>query len=65
MVTVVIPPTATSVPCPNCGLVIHNLAPLGIRHQVGCKCGAKVIVERRKADQMIRRRQAPGRQRVG
>lgn len=50
MAHVVIPAKANSVPCPNCGLVIHNLAKFGVRHQVDCACGTKVIVERRRTN---------------
>ncbi len=49
MHTVVIPANAYKVPCPNCGQVLLNLQPLGVRRQVGCKCGARVVVERRAA----------------
>lgn len=44
---IVIPRGANAVPCPRCGLVLHNLKTLGIGYQVGCACGAKVIVDRR------------------
>ena len=53
MVTVVIPTDATEVQCPSCGVVLHNLAPLGVRHQVDCQCGADVVVERREADSTV------------
>ena len=50
MPTVVIPRLATTVPCPNCGRVLRNLAMLGIKRQVPCLCGATVTVERRRLD---------------
>ena len=53
MPTVIIPKKAVSVSCPLCGSKIDNLAKLGVRHQVDCRCGAKVIVERREADSTV------------
>jgi DNA-directed RNA polymerase subunit RPC12/RpoP len=53
MPTVIIPKSADSVACPACGAQLDNLAKLGVRHQVDCRCGAKVIVERREADATV------------
>lgn len=53
MPTVIIPKTADSVACPACGSKLDNLAKLGVRHQVDCRCGAKVIVERRHANSTV------------
>jgi len=53
MRTVIIPKTADSVPCPACGAKLDNLAKLGVKHQVDCRCGAKVIVERRESDSTV------------
>ena len=53
MPTVIIPKTADSVACPACGAKLDNLAKLGVKHQVDCRCGANVIVERREADSTV------------
>ncbi len=53
MPTIIIPKNADSVPCPACGAKLDNLAKLGIRHQVDCRCGAKVVVERREGDATV------------
>ena len=53
MRTVVIPIDAHAVRCPQCGLILHNLRKLGIRHQVGCKCGTEVVVERRRSERKL------------
>ena len=53
MPTVIIPKNSNSVSCPSCGAKLDNLAKLGVRHQVDCRCGAKVIVERRQADATV------------
>jgi DNA-directed RNA polymerase subunit RPC12/RpoP len=53
MPNVIIPKNANSVACPSCGAKLTNLAKLGVRHQVDCRCGAKVIVERRQASSTV------------
>jgi DNA-directed RNA polymerase subunit RPC12/RpoP len=53
MPTIIIPKNANSVACPDCGAKLDNLAKLGVRHQVDCRCGAKVVVERREADSTV------------
>lgn len=53
MNTVVIPADAQVIRCPRCGTVLHNLQKLGVRHQVGCRCGAKVIVDRRGTERTL------------
>jgi len=53
MRTVIIPKNAESVACPACGSKLDNLAKLGVKHQVECRCGATVIVERRKANSTV------------
>ncbi len=61
MTTVFVPSDAEAVACPQCGLMIHNLAHLGVRRQVGCQCGVTVMVDRRRASTVpiaVERRQA-------
>ena len=52
----VIPKSASAVECPECGATLENFARLGVRRQVGCKCGAGVVVDRREGE---RRRRIP------
>jgi len=60
----VIPKSAHSVDCPECGRTLENLARLGVRRQVGCHCGAKVIVDRRERERRKRLPREKGRRRA-
>jgi len=56
MPVAVIPKDADAVQCTACGVTLDNFARLGVRRQVDCRCGAKVVVERREGE---RRRRIP------
>jgi len=60
----VIPKSAHFVDCPECGRTIENFARLGVRRQVGCRCGTNVIVDRRERERRTRLPVEKGRRRA-
>jgi DNA-directed RNA polymerase subunit RPC12/RpoP len=60
----VIPKSADSVTCPACSRTLDNFARLGVRRQVDCQCGAKVIVDRREGERRARLPAQKGRRRA-
>lgn len=60
----VIPKDANTVQCKACGATLDNFAKLGVRRQVDCQCGAKVIVDRREGERRHRHPVEKGRRRV-
>jgi hypothetical protein len=60
----VIPKSADAADCAVCGRMLENFARLGVRRQVDCQCGAKVVVDRREAERRLRRPSGTGRRRA-
>jgi len=50
----IIPKRADFASCTACGRTLDNFARFGVRRQVDCQCGAKVVVDRREAERRAR-----------
>jgi DNA-directed RNA polymerase subunit RPC12/RpoP len=64
MAIAVIPKNVDAVGCATCGRTLDNFARLGVRRQVDCQCGAKVVVDRREGERRTKRPPAKGRRRA-